>query len=630
MMTSEREHDLSGDTMLKICIAIFGEPSFQAADEYRWGSQGSKRLTVGNGQFYDYELEKGGNAITLLKLYGDGRPIHEQLDDYGCRLQPVPTVDEKPVEVDRYFYTNQDGVVMYQVRRLEYSDGRKTFRQLDAQGKPGIKGIASLPYKLHELAARPDEPVHILEGEKNVLALQAEADVVATTNSGGAKNWSDLLSIYFKGRDGVVYEDNDAAGRAHARQVISSLQGLASTIQLVTFRDFPEKFDAADFLLTHDFTELGERCQTITEQDADFSIEFDFEEDDEAGYLDDESALSYRVLSIEDLFAMPPPEWLVDTIIPKNELSVLYGPPGEGKTFIALDLSLHVAAGRDWHGQTTKPGRVLYIAGEGVSGLPSRIKAWHQHNGYEPVKDFYVLPEAVEFLDPASMFRLSNTISEMGKFDLIVIDTVARAMADGDENSATDMGKFIKSCDQLQKVHGASVLGIHHSGKDTAKGLRGSSSLKGAVNTSLSCKKVDDNQIRLTFEKQKDVEMGEPISFDMVQVQIGDGLIGQTSVALELSTIVKDEKQRFNMSTNERLAIKALRSAIFDLGHASRSGKAPGMTRVVSMDQWRAEAKALMDDGGRSFFTTFRRCVARLVEREVVGKYDDEVWLANE
>jgi len=91
--------------------------------------------------------------------------------------------------------------------------------------------------------------VHILEGEKNVLALQAEVDVLATTNSGGAKNWPDLLSIYFKGRDVVVYEDNDAAGRAHARQVISSLQGLASTIQLVTFRDFPEKFDAADFCL---------------------------------------------------------------------------------------------------------------------------------------------------------------------------------------------------------------------------------------------------------------------------------------------------------------------------------------------------------------------------------------------
>jgi len=45
-MMSEREHDLSGDTMLKICIAIFGEPTFNSADEYRWGTQGSKRLTV--------------------------------------------------------------------------------------------------------------------------------------------------------------------------------------------------------------------------------------------------------------------------------------------------------------------------------------------------------------------------------------------------------------------------------------------------------------------------------------------------------------------------------------------------------------------------------------------------------
>jgi hypothetical protein len=230
-------------------------------------------------------------------------------------------------------------------------------------------------------------------------------------------------------------------------------------------------------------------------------------------------------------------------------------------------------------------------------------------------------------VDDEAMFRLTNTIREMGEFDLIVIDTVARALAGAEENSATEMGKFIAACGRLQTDHNASVLGIHHSGKDVAKGMRGSSSLLGAVNTSMSCKRVDDNQIKLTFEKQKDIELAQPISLDMVQVNVGDGAIGEASVALELASIIAEEKHKFQLTTNERLTLKALNNAVHRHGKPPKSNRVKGVRMAVSIKEWRSEAKNLMDTGKRSWLTAFARSVSSLVEREIVGKHDDEHWV---
>jgi hypothetical protein len=143
----------------------------------------------------------------------------------------------------------------------------------------------------------------------------------------------------------------------------------------------------------------------------------------------------------------------------------------------------------------------------------------------------------------------------------------------------------------------------------------------------MSCKRVDDNQIKLTFEKQKDIELAEPISLDMVQVQVGDGVIGQSSIALELASVIAEEKHKYQLTTNERLTLKALRNAVYLVGKSPKSDRVEGMAMVVGLKDWREEAKNLMDTGKRSWLTSFSRSVSRLVEREVVGKHNDEHWV---
>ena len=57
---------------------------------------------------------------------------------------------------------------------------------------------------------------------------------------------------------------------------------------------------------------------------------------------------------MRELDALPPPEWLVEGLIPEASLVVPFGPPKAGKTFIVLSWSLHVAAGLPWFGRAVK------------------------------------------------------------------------------------------------------------------------------------------------------------------------------------------------------------------------------------------------------------------------------------
>ena len=52
---------------------------------------------------------------------------------------------------------------------------------------------------------------------------------------------------------------------------------------------------------------------------------------------------------------------------------------------------------------------------------------------------------------------------------LIVLDTLARGFGGSDENAAHDMGAFIQGCDILKVKTDATILLVHHSGKDQDK-----------------------------------------------------------------------------------------------------------------------------------------------------------------
>lgn len=210
------------------------------------------------------------------------------------------------------------------------------------------------------------------------------------------------------------------------------------------------------------------------------------------------------------------PGYLVKGLLQRRTYAQLFGAPGQGKTFVALDLAYHVAAGNPWMQRKVHAGTVLYLAYEGIGGLVQRAQALRQHYGQADVP-FYVVGAAYSLREVAGRAALGLTIASLPeKPTLIVIDTLARALMGGDENSAQDVGAFNSGVAALIEHTGACVMTIHHSGKNKAAGARGSSALLGALDTELE---VDNWQVTAT--KQRDIALTEPIGFKLVPVLVG-------------------------------------------------------------------------------------------------------------
>ena len=226
----------------------------------------------------------------------------------------------------------------------------------------------------------------------------------------------------------------------------------------------------------------------------------------------------------DQIIDLPPPDWLIRNYLVKNTLATLYGPSGCGKTFLALDWALSIATGSHWNSNRVAPGPVLYIAAEGVAGIGRRVKVWMDHHGIHDPGRFHPvhwLPEAVNIADADSVWGLIEAAEELQP-SMIVVDTLARSIVGVDENSARDMGGVIKHLDQLRRATGSTILLVHHTGKDTSAGARGSSALRAAMDTELEVTAAD-TQMTVKVTKQKDAAEAAPMR--LTRLEVGDSCV---------------------------------------------------------------------------------------------------------
>jgi hypothetical protein len=261
---------------------------------------------------------------------------------------------------------------------------------------------------------------------------------------------------------------------------------------------------------------------------------------------------------------------IVKGLLIAGSLFVLYGESNSGKTFIMLDLALAVAGGSEWRGRRTRRGLVIYVAGEGAASVRARVTAYRAaHPEVAGGLPFAIVPQAVDFLSPGSIDALIETIRqaevECGeKVVLVVIDTFARAVAGGDENSAQDVGQAVALADRLRAETGACVGFVHHAGKDPSKGARGSSALRAATDTEILVEGVTGQRIA-TVSKQRDLESGERMPFELVSVQIDtdpdDGSPVTSCVVKHLDAQVGSAPTRRELSGKaQRQLVAALRA----------------------------------------------------------------------
>jgi hypothetical protein len=219
--------------------------------------------------------------------------------------------------------------------------------------------------------------------------------------------------------------------------------------------------------------------------------------------------------------ALPPPEWLVDDLLVRGGVAWLVGKWGTGKSFWAIDLALSVGLGRDFHGLTVHQAPVLVVVAEGAAGLGARIEAWEKHNDIEDEGKVSWLPAPVNLIDPAAAATLVDEALRVQP-GLIVIDTLNRCSVGADENSAKDAGLIVEQVTNLAGVTGATILVLHHPGKDATKGGRGSSAFVAAIDTELVMT-GDDHAVTVTVTKQRHGRDGA--IFRYRRVAIGDSCV---------------------------------------------------------------------------------------------------------
>jgi AAA domain/Bifunctional DNA primase/polymerase, N-terminal len=233
--------------------------------------------------------------------------------------------------------------------------------------------------------------------------------------------------------------------------------------------------------------------------------------------VDPIAAFLARMLTPEQLRALPPPRPLVRGLLDLDTCAWLIGKPGSCKSFVALDLAVHIGRGEPWQGRPVHQGLAWYIAAEGAGGMTLRAAAVERE--YEEIKEVRFLPEPV----PADERRMQGNgawsvmvaAAALERPVMIIIDTQARVTIGLNENDNADMGYYAQQADRLRRASGACVLTVHHQGR-TGQNARGASAIDGAQDAELRIERAEQSMVlKVHVDKQKDQAQAEPIELGL-------------------------------------------------------------------------------------------------------------------
>lgn len=264
---------------------------------------------------------------------------------------------------------------------------------------------------------------------------------------------------------------------------------------------------------------------------------------------------SIRFNFLNEVLKMPLPKWLIESFLTLQSMAMLYGCPGVGKTFIAIDIALSVAMGLEWFGNKTSAGSVVMVSTEGNLGLQLRLKGWELERKI-PLKDaknLLVCFDPIDFSKEKFQKIFLEKIEAMPESPkLIIIDTFADCFAQcgGNENDSGSVGKFIGGIKRITEQTGAATLMIHH----TKKGFRterGSTVLRAAMDSMYLVRQTKSGEYHITPTKQRNFASGKGEDYILKEITLPSS-IG----AFELSATCVPEKIKADSLEMLRVASK--------------------------------------------------------------------------
>lgn len=331
----------------------------------------------------------------------------------------------------------------------------------------------------------------------------------------------------------------------------------------------------------------------------------------------------YKLRSAASLLSSDPIKWRIKGVIPESGIGAIYGQSGSAKTFIALDMAMNIASGSNWFGYRVKSCPVVYVCLEGEAGLSVRIKAWQQNGG--------TIPSGIMFIDqPLNLLNIKDVrdlVTAIKTHDasdgIVIIDTLNRAAPGMDENSSVDMGNAINAAKLIQQGVGGLVLLVHHSGKDSSKGMRGHSSLHAALDAAIEVKRSGDDR-EWSVAKAKDGEDGKSHLFRLQVVDMGIDDDGDPITSCVIKAMAGDRIKSKQLTPAQQLGMDTFMCAASEnIGDDDKRVRA-------SLNQWKSEyLRRSAGDNPDSKARTFRRVRNELVEMSKLFVRDDVYTLSD-
>lgn len=338
---------------------------------------------------------------------------------------------------------------------------------------------------------------------------------------------------------------------------------------------------------------------------------------------------------------------LVRGLISPESMIVTYGESNSGKTFHVIDRDMRLAAGLNWYDRETTGGFVLYVAAESPRSVEVRVSVYRDRLLEGSAPPLAILPQPVDLLRPDvdvdDLVRFIKRVEDQRGVKCIKVtaDTLARVMAGGNENSSEDMGALVRNADVLRHQVGCAFEFIHHSGKDTAKGARGHSSLRAATDTEIEV--VANDGLHLAkVTKQRDFAIGESFGYRLEVVQLGFDSYGYP-VTTCVPTWVMDavEVRQHRLGKNDARLLKYIHSALSetrrlppnDIIRDGKKGPKPGQFAIQTTGEFGLRefvekvggitGSDSRDTEKRSFY----RSLKNLQDYEYIGNVEGWIWL---
>ncbi len=424
-----------------------------------------------------------------------------------------------------YDYVDETGGLLFQVVRFEGKQFRQ--RRPSHQEPPAspwiwnLEGVRKPLYRLPEVLTAVDlqrrgkfpQPIFVVEGEKDANAL-ARLGLCATTNPGGAGKWTGAHTAQITGAaDVIIVPDKDKPGEDHASAVATALSERVGRVRLLRLPDLPEKGDLSDWIAAGGtvaaLAALADQAQVYSPPSARFtSIALGTRE-----FLDREYA--------------KPKNLLGDGILCTGDFGILYGVPGGGKTYAALQLGRALVRREPWFGIQTGSGRpmrvgILELEVHSIR-LQARLRAIAGDAGFDERDDALQivsrpdLQGGVNMLDAGDVAALAKWCRDE-RLDLLIVDALNRVHT-VDENQAAQMSGVLAAFDQLRFDTGTAILLLHHEPKTGSNGrelpdldaLRGTSRLRDDPNVLIRLIKKPGDLRCLRFPKVNNAEEPSPV-----------------------------------------------------------------------------------------------------------------------